>query len=71
MKKSILFGALMLVGFKEFKQEKQRLFKVQADITTWNKIIEVIDLSEADAKERVAVKQFIIRQLSDTALNKK
>lgn len=61
----------MLVGFKEFKQEKQRLFKVQADITTWNKIIEVIDLSEADAKERVAVKQFIIRQLSDTALNKK
>lgn len=71
MKKSILFGALMLVGFKEFKQEKQRLFKVQADITTWNKIIEVIDLSEADAKERVAIKQFIIRQLSDTALNKK
>lgn len=41
-----------------------KLLEVKADVNTWNKIIEIIDLSVADPKERVAVKNFIIEQLN-------
>lgn len=64
MKKIIsITGLILIIAFTpDYQQPK--LFKVEADINTWNKIIEIIDLSVADPKERVAVKNFIIDQLN-------
>lgn len=64
MKKLIL--CLLLLSF----QQQKKLLKVEADAQTWNTILYVIDLSEAPAKDRVAVKEFIIKQITDTTINK-
>lgn len=70
MKKTIaLLSIVILVGVLSFQQQP-KIYKVQADIVTWEAIITVIDLSVADPKTRVAVKELIIKQLNDTTLNK-
>lgn len=63
MKKIItILGLILLISFTPNDQTK--LLKVETDINTWNKIIEIIDLSAAEPKERVAAKNFIIDQLN-------
>lgn len=57
-----IIGIIFLIAFTPNYQPQ--LFKVETDINTWNKIIEIIDLSAAEPKERVAVKNFIINQLN-------
>lgn len=61
-KTAIILSLILIIAFTPDYQPK--LFKVEADINTWNKIIEIIDLSVADPKERVAAKNFIIDQLN-------
>ena len=71
MKKAIaLLSIVILVGILSFQQQP-KIYKVQADIKTWDAVIKVIDLSAADPQVRVSVKDFIINQLNDTTINKK
>ncbi len=53
-----------------FTPNQTKTLKVEADLQTWNTILRVIDFSEAPAKERIAVRDFIINQLNDTTKNK-
>lgn len=63
MKKTVLLIIGLYILFA-FKTDQQKLLKVEAEIGQWNKIIEIIDLSDANPKERVAAKNFIIDQLN-------
>lgn len=72
MKKSvlILIGFLIMSFNKEKRQDfiprdQQKLLTVSAEIGQWNQIIDIIDLSVADPKERVAAKNFIVNQLQN------
>lgn len=68
MKKAILaFTVLFIISW----QQPVKTYKVVADINTWQRILNVIDLSIADPKERIAIRDFIIGQLNDTTINKK
>lgn len=62
----ILIAFIFLISWAD----KPKTLKVEADVNTWAEILSVIDLSEAPAKQRVAVRDFIISQLNDTTINK-
>lgn len=64
-----LFTAIAIIFLISWQQPKK--LKVEADIQTWNAIINVIDLSDAPPKDRVAAKEFILNQLYDTTINKR
>lgn len=68
MKKLLTAIAFLFIGWQG---HEPKLLKVEADANTWQAILNVIDLSEAPAKDRVAIKNFIINQLNDTTINKK
>lgn len=68
MRKISTVIAFLFIGLQN---NAPKLLKVEADANTWQAIINVIDLSEAPAKDRVAAKNFIINQLNDTIINKK
>lgn len=63
MKKTVLLIIGLYILFA-FKTDQPKLFKVEADLNQWNQIINIIDLSVADPKERVAAKNFIADQLN-------
>ncbi len=65
-----LLAALFLITIS-WTNHQPKLLKVQADANTWGAILNVIDLSTAEPKERIAVREFILKQLNDTTINKK
>lgn len=70
MKKTISIAVILFaVILYAFQQPKT--LKVQADAATWQAILNVIDLSDAPPKDRVAARNFIINQLNDSTINKK
>lgn len=66
MKKLIILGFL-LTG----QSHAPKLLKVEADLPTWQTILNVIDLSKAEPETRIAVREFILKQLNDTTINKR
>lgn len=70
MKRLIVLVLMVFVTSIGWQKPAKKL-RVEADLPTWQAILNVIDLSEAPPKDRVAVREFIIRQLDDTAINKK
>lgn len=69
MKKAI--ALLVIIGLSSFQTQQPKIYKVVSDINGWQRVLNVIDLSTAEPKERIAVREFIIAQLNDTTLNKK
>ncbi len=68
MKKILAVLFLITVSWTN---QQPKLLKVQADANTWSAILNVIDLSTAEPKERIAVREYILKQLNDTTINKK
>ncbi len=65
----IALTLLFTVSWTSYQQPK--LLKVQADVNTWQAILNVIDLSTAEPKERISVREYILKQLNDTTINRK
>lgn len=68
MKKILTAIAFLFIGWNN---NPPKLLKVEADANTWQAILNVIDLSKAEPEQRVAVRNFIVNQLSDTTINKR
>ncbi len=65
-----LLAALFLITIS-WQDQQPKLLKVQGDLNTWQAILNVIDLSTAEPKERIAVREYILKQLNDTTINKR
>lgn len=68
MKKIITIAFLI---FCSWQNKPAKVFKVETDLATWNRVINVIDLSTAEPRERIMIRDFIISQLNDSTINKK
>ncbi len=69
--KKLLIALTLLFTVSWTSYQQPKLLKVQADVNTWQAILNVIDLSTAEPKERIAIREFILKQLNDTTINKK
>lgn len=70
MKKSILVLAAFVFASFKLQEPKEKNFIVSAPVATWETVLDVIDLSTAEPKQRIAVRNFIVGQLNDTTINK-
>lgn len=68
MKVIVIYLGLM---FSPFKSPEPKLLTVKADLPTWQVILNVIDMSKAEPEQRIAAREFILRQLNDTTINKR
>jgi hypothetical protein len=59
-----VFIILSLLFFFSFQNKPAKILKVEAELPAWQNVLNVIDQSDASAKERIAARTLIIEQLN-------